>query len=551
MQNIINKNARFNSLLNVETFFCLFILFLIAAKELYGFQHYLDISFFDESEYIRKGVQLRQHIFNDWGPSYNLWYFFLFQLTKDATTVFYLNYAILIISVPSILFLLLVRFKIQRSLALLMCLSLLMHPILLNSFTYVSHFCLLIILLGFLISTYAKHDESKFIIILTALYVCMYARQEFLLPLITVFISWIVFVLRQKKIRPDYSYLLFICIVFSLYFIFGFISFKAQGIDRSYFAFMQHFAANYMFWTKKPISIDEFKQLDIFNGANTMFQCLINNPLVFLKHIGTNILNYCINIFVHLERLIFPQPIFHFLGKLKHILFILSILYLFKILIKNRKWVNIKIFILEYKILSLMIGMVFFWSFFSIFFVYSEKHYVVLQMCWWILLLCLILNNHIKLFYNKIFLLFVLITIMWLVPTAKNIGFFHRAIADVDKQPNLKTIQYLKNNLSTKTENILTTELGFNAYLPDNYKETLTPSDDLKKYIHDSCIDLRKYLIDKHISIIFVNERMVFIANLGPGNEGKELLEHPENFGFRKQIIDPTLKTYLMLKINP
>jgi len=88
LQNIINKNARFNSLLNVETFFCLFILFLIAAKELYGFQHYLDISFFDESEYIRKGVQLRQHIFNDWGPSYNLWYFFLFQLTKDATTVF-------------------------------------------------------------------------------------------------------------------------------------------------------------------------------------------------------------------------------------------------------------------------------------------------------------------------------------------------------------------------------------------------------------------------------------------------------------------------------
>jgi len=543
-----NEESGTYSRLNVRTLIYLAIIILLGIKQLKGFEHYLDISFFDESEYIKKGVLLHKHIYNDWGPSYNLWYYLLNHITHDATKVFYLNYILLMISLPCLLFLLLVRFNIRQELALLFSLSLLMNGLLLSNFTYVSHFCTCIILLGFLISTYTKKNEIKAVVLFTSFYICMYARPEFLLTVISVFIIWLIILFKQKRITANPVYLATFSVIFGLYLIFGFLSFNAQGIDRSYFAFMQHFITNYIVWHRNTVALIDFKHLDIFHGATTMFQCMTHNPGMFFKHVGTNMLNYVLTLNLTIEKLMFPSSIFHFLGKIKHALYGFFIIYFCYLIIKKKGLLPIKNFFVNHSFTSLLLLATFIWSFFSIFFIFPEKHYIIIQISWWILIICLVINDKTKWLSKSYIFIPILIIIGVLMPGAKEVGFFDYSVADNHKQPNLKTIHYLIKNNTHKPVHLLTTETGFEAYLPDNYKEKFTPDKDIEPYIHGKDFDLYKFLNDYKINAVFMNEKMIKILGTDGGAQGDSLLLHPETAGFYKQEIDSSLKTYLLLQ---
>ena len=75
------------------TLFYLLIILLAGIKQVYGVQHYLDITFFDETEYLYKGVHLSKEQLNDWGPAYNVWYYILSFINKNPVELFYINYA--------------------------------------------------------------------------------------------------------------------------------------------------------------------------------------------------------------------------------------------------------------------------------------------------------------------------------------------------------------------------------------------------------------------------------------------------------------------------
>ncbi len=550
LQKIFKEDSANTSYINRESAFCLFIILLACIKQLYGVQHHLDLPFFDESMYLKKGMFMQEHAYNDWGPSYNLWYFILSKFTKNGVQTFYLNYCLLTTLIPLLLFILLVRFGIKNAVALVFCLSFLMQPILVNNFTYVSHFCLLIILTAFIILSYVKENQTKIIIAFTAAYICTYARQEFLLIAATLLLLWIMLVIYERKLKLSAAYIGLVVSVFGLYLIFGFISFKALGIDRSYFAFIQHFYVNYAVWNKKLYTIEEFKKLDIFHGSKTMFQCLLANPGIFIKHMLTNVLGYFLQTYKHLENFILPQPIFHYLGKGKHILFLSFIIYFFFLLFKRKTYKNIIEFVQHHRFTSLLIAIFFVWSFFSIIFIFPEKHYIIMQFGWLILIFAIILRNHLGWLNKSMILLGIVIVLLIFTPTSSNIGYFHNMVIDARKQPNLKTVNYLTSN-NPKTElNIFTTEQTFEAYLPNNYHDDFIDLDSLKPYTKDGNIDIEQYFMDKKISIIFMNEKMQFLIKETLSETGKTLLYNPEKIGFRKQIIDRDLNAYLLIKID-
>ena len=205
----------------------IFVILLACIKQLYGVRYHLDLPFFDESDYLKKGFFLDKQAFNDWGPSYNLWYYLISKLSNNAVQTFYLNYCILIILIPILIFILLIRLEINKNLALILTLLFLMQPMLSVNFTFVSHFCLIIILTAFILITYQKENQSKIIIAFTAAYICMYARQEFLLIAASILLVYFVAIFFDKKIKWSFA-LVGVCLtILILYFIFGFISFKA------------------------------------------------------------------------------------------------------------------------------------------------------------------------------------------------------------------------------------------------------------------------------------------------------------------------------------
>ncbi|HQO89366.1 MAG TPA: hypothetical protein PKX72_05530, partial [Chitinophagales bacterium] len=232
------------------TLFYLLIILLAGIKQVYGVQHYLDITFFDETEYLYRGLLLPDKPYNDWSPAYNIWYYLLSFIQHNPVDLFYLNYIIIQSAVPLLLFIFLVRYKINPSLALLLSLSYSLHPIVYSCFTLVGHFCLMIILTGFILLSLAKSDESKLIISLTTAYICIFIRVEFLIIFLAIAALWCYFILLKRKISLHIGYLIFAVIAVGIYVWFDGLSFKWKGMDRSYGAFMQYFYQNYVFWNK-------------------------------------------------------------------------------------------------------------------------------------------------------------------------------------------------------------------------------------------------------------------------------------------------------------
>jgi hypothetical protein len=526
------------------------IIVLAALKQLIGVTQHLDIPFFDETEYLQKGFELSERSFNDWGPSYNLWYFVLSKFSENAVQTFYLNYSLLMLIIPVLLFLFLIHYRVDRNLSLLFALSFTMQPLLVSNFTYVSHFCLMAVLTAFIFIARVRSTESKLVIAMTAAYVCMYARQEFLLIFISLLACWLLVMLVQKRLHFSLSYLMFFSAVLLLFVIFGFISFQAQGIDRSLFAFLQHFYTNYIFWTKTVLTKDEFDAMDIFKGSTTMFQCLLANPQLFLKHIGTNMLNYGINLFKYYEDFLLPSPIFHYLGKGKHGLFILINGYFAFLLFRKKVMRKSVDFIQQHMTLTLLIVIFFAWSYFAIFFIFPERHYIILHFFWFILLLGFLLNGETGWMKKKWLYFPVVLLLLLFVPCSKSITYYHNLVIDSKQQPNLKTIRYLTEHNTQEPTVLFTTERGFEAYLPDNYRELFLEQDDVRPYIKNGDIDIQQFFTDKKVDIIFMNEKLQRLIQQTLGEKGELLLNDPGKMGFRKQIINPTLHAYLLIKTD-
>ncbi|MFN8237215.1 MAG: hypothetical protein U0T77_03515 [Chitinophagales bacterium] len=184
-----------------------------------------------------------------------------------------------------------------------------------------------------------------------------------------------------------------------LCFIFGSAFSRHRESTGSPFAFKTALLYQLCILDKGSADADEFDRLDIFKGSTTMLQCLLANPLMFAKHVGTNILNYGLGMF-GIRKTFYYRLYFIILAKEKHILHLLLNGHILYLIFRKKTYRNVLPFIQQHTTISIIIGDGG-WSYFAIFFVFPERHYIILHFFWWTGLLTFILKEQTLWLNNK------------------------------------------------------------------------------------------------------------------------------------------------------
>jgi hypothetical protein len=240
-----NKEKNF---IQLDAFLVISILLIIICgiKVTWNLDKYMDVLFWDESSYLKRGTQLFAYIPREWGPSYSLWYKFLSYFISDNLTLYYFNFKLTTILVAVSVFMLLLSCGVQRILAFMLSLFLLASFINLPVWPRISHFCIIIILNGLLITKFFHSSILKFIIISTVFLICAYARPELYLLFMVCFFTSIVLIFYKFKDTTKIELAAFcaLLILFTITFIYLKTPFNSGDSSRSIKVFLQHFAWN-------------------------------------------------------------------------------------------------------------------------------------------------------------------------------------------------------------------------------------------------------------------------------------------------------------------
>lgn len=157
-----------------------FILIFFGVCFINSINQYWDIIAADEIMYLKYGKDLFGKINFDWGFLYNVWYKFLSLFQQNTVDLYYLNYRILIVTIPVLLFICLTVYNIQPFIAFIVSVFFLISKLHVTTWPFVSDFCLLLILLYFILITFMSDKGWKFIFLSFICLLIFLTRPEFI-----------------------------------------------------------------------------------------------------------------------------------------------------------------------------------------------------------------------------------------------------------------------------------------------------------------------------------------------------------------------------------
>lgn len=246
----------------------------------------MDLTLYDEASQLRDGLNIRKGIFPSAqaSPIYSVWYAFLSIFASNNIDLYYINWYTLTIALPTALYFLLIAMRLNPLMSYAISMIFLYSRFNYPLWPKTNNFGLLMIILVSLIaiklslSTLTnKIDFYSFLFFVGA-----YLRPEFLIS----GIFYVVFNLKNFKLKLNIQRLLYLFISFTLIQIFG-IPFG----NRLTGAFGQHFAVNYV--EKNNLDIiawDSFNSIitETFQGGENLIDYFIINPQAFLSHVFFN-----------------------------------------------------------------------------------------------------------------------------------------------------------------------------------------------------------------------------------------------------------------------
>lgn len=517
-------------------------------KCFWGIQHTMDVLLWDETNYLRNGVNFLHKIPKNWGPIYSLWYFVLHFIQPNMLKLYFLNYQLMAIIPAMVFFWFLLSRGINFFPALLVNIFWIASSVNITVWPKVSFFCLILMLTGIIISlSFKKNTVRFFFLSFTAL--CMsYARPEFYLSfLVLMLLSVIVFIIEKPKIDTKnivfLGGLLFTSVI--LHIVLGSPLF---GDSRSVTAFAQHYMLNYYQWKQIDLPFwmnwkDSFDQ--VFKNAETFGDVVKNNPAEFQKHILSNTSGYTVQFNRDVSDILLPKKIFHLQSWLRWLLFLTIIIVFAAIKGFTQYFSSIKKGISNnFPVLFILLSFSF-PAFISAILIYPREHYFILQLPFILFFLMILFfdensaKNNAK---NKIPLTIILIGgLMFLSPGAKDFRYFNLWNDDfIGSQPNLHTIRYLQTQYHTsKNEiNILENEGGINSYLGKKYKWQ-------RGFSKDTGWNL--FLREKNIDIIYVTPLLRNDPRFVKDPEWQNFVKNPEKNGFIT-IKTGNFDAYLLIK---
>ena len=523
----------FNSI-NADLFFCM-VLFFASLKYVYGIRKIFDIVMYDESSYLFSGYHLLEKGFPDGqqAPLYAVWYFILSQFQPNKIELFYLNFQVLAIVTPIIFYLLLRRYKLHIMASIIISFLFMISFSNLPLSPKVSNFALLVILMFFILATYAKKIFSYIGIVSFGSLLASFIRPELFIAyllLIFVYVSLIFIKTKEFKISDLMFFVVFL--ILSFFLLWG-IGLPLKG-GRENAAIIQHFAVNWVEWSGSELSgwtdsIEIFKQN--FGDSDSFLSMLKNNPFMLFKHLGSNILKVPYNafglLFVH-STIFFPRDFFILESVL---LILLIIIYIF---IKRKK-IKYNIFkkINSQKRLLVSAIIYLFPVCLALLLIYPRFHYLVLSNTLVVIVISVLcVSNQIKDKLNKQ-LLFVGIILIAISPNAIDAFAYKKSIGKrLGDLSNVKTINFISSLNISKEVNILEAEGGYHYYLEENFKR-------VAEYYKNNQ-SFNTFRQEYNISMIVLTEKLMNDSRLKNDVEWKYFLENYEKIGFKMVDIPET-----------
>ena len=363
-------------------FLCIFTLLFAGWKFTYGIENSFDVPICEDERIYINSLEKPNLNFSS---LYSYYYLFLSYFNSSRAFVFYLNYKISFIFMPILFFLLLRRYKASILISFLVCFYMMFSNINVNVYLRVSHFALTLILIFFYIASFIKKRYKFYLFLSLAALIVSYVRPEFILTSFLVF-CFAIYTMSEDKIlgggenknhlKKDIIFILAIFLSsFLVVYLMGGIPI---GGGRSWVAFSQHYALNWVSWYKSPLSpwteADKIIKQD-FGEVSGVLDCLFIKPDLFFKHVFSNIINLPIkfgNMAVIGINPFYPASFFTLKTVFNAIFLILGIIFL---LIKGYSHETWK------KIFNERINIVSFFyilpTFISIILVYPREHYLL------------------------------------------------------------------------------------------------------------------------------------------------------------------------------
>jgi hypothetical protein len=513
------------------------ILLVAGWKFTFELENTLDIGLTDEGGYLYGGATAWNAGRPNpaWAPLYTAWYFILSLLEPNRIALYYLNYKLLAMLPPIIMYGVLRRNTVSIPVSLIISWLLLVSHANALAWPRVSHFALLLILATLLL---VGHKRS---LLWSSLFASMgallvsYVRPEFFLTYVlsTVLFAFM-FILDYKKLEKQYllgvmAYGLFSALVL------GALGLPVGGA-RSMIAFGQHFSVNWVYWNRSNLNAwsdwGEIISLN-FESARSIPEALGQNPSAFLKHVSYNLLNFVRftpKLFLPVNLSAMWAIVFAVLSSGLLIAHLSKAHYKSLLMPFSSVCGNLR----KYQQLLIFVGLFLLPACASIIIIYPREHYVLVFVVLIVMTVAILLTNpdarQGEVNLKKVFLLCALLVFM-----TPDFGQSEKPV-----QKNLSTLQLIQSLEIDEPVNMLEAQGGYHYYLGSNFHRVRES---------EKNVSFDQFRVDRNINMIVVSDGLRNDSRFKADPEWQSFLVNHRQFGYL-QVDIPNSHRKIIVQAN-
>jgi hypothetical protein len=495
----------------------------------------MDISTYDEANYLLRGVNLVA-----WGvshpsigPLYSAWYYVLSLFEPDRIALHYLNYRLLVTLVPTAFFIVLRRYQTPLLPAFLLSVWLLVIDLNLTLWPKVNHFAALVLLL-FVALAAGRRLLDQIAIIAFGFLAAAYARPELFGPTLVLMIVGLTMGVARRYPLSSFR------LVAAVWLVVGLLRFGyglPTDANRTYVAFGQHFAVNWVAWNQSdlnPWNNWEPIYQETFGSTDSVVIAATENPTQFLHHAWTNlkllpsILGYQ---YLKHPGIILPDD------KTRYELVIFAVALALTLAFTFKKWFPfIKTRLYLHTPLFLALGVLLVFALFQWLIIYPRPHYLLIPGIGMLIIGALLLagepntpDRTMRLTLPVALLMLILVPATYAYSGPYPGNFNVRTVTFIRDLPLLP-----KDFNGTIRIPIVEAEGGLDRYLGQPYLE-------VGEYEKDR--DFAAFLISRDIAAVLLSPRLADDTRFKNDPEWLDFLANPDKYGFFMLPVPDTNRT--------
>jgi len=523
------------------------LIFIAGLKLIRNFNNLVDISFDDEVQYMRYGLDLFHHIRSDWGPSYNLWYKFLSIFESRPIELYLLNYKVVIVLLPLCLFSFLYVYGISFPVSLWIACSILISTTNILTYPRVSHVVVSLFLITLVINKlWISSKARQFIIFSFAVFVGAFARPELMLAFLILAAFTLFYIIKYDQLQKHILFALpFIIIIILFLAVFKLPSGSFKDIDRAYIAFCQHYTIKHIIFNKEHFNlfIDWIAfSKEQFPGCNTFTDIVLKYPFVVIKGMFVNIGFYLLLIITTCADIIFPAQIFS-IDKLKYAGygFVLLIL-LFTLISKKQRTILGQHLKSEITLIGILFVFILPSVASSIVF-FPRMHYAIFLLPVLSFIFAKLADQLLPIKKIKIAIILVVVAIfIYKIPSIRKYNTPMLVTNDKCPTQSYKEVIRALNKHTDKPHVVFSNVLSFSFMTDKNF------TDFGAEYDYDNNKSFIEQITEHNVDYILQTKFLTEDRRLSKDSTWLHFIANPESFGFKKKKLFNDCETYLLYK---